>query len=213
MNGLEWLLYSFDLGAWHFVVWPDPLRTDFFETHPHYFDWLEEDLEKNKNKPTLFFQHVPSHPVGFDPLINYAESVAVKRLLFDILAKHGNVKFIFSGHVHIPIKAYFKTVTEEVYPYPEQLPVFNEAAYPMWLNYKWQLEATPEIKNGDFAQGLSFWHPRYVYSEDENPSNWMEIKKFKDYQALYLYSEKRKYQIPGQDRLPQTTDISPLLIK
>lgn len=177
MNGMEWLLYSFDLGDWHFIVWPDPLRKDFFETHPHYFDWLEQDLEKNRKKPTLFFQHVPSHPIGIDPLINYAESVAVKRLVLDILSKHGNVKYVFSGHVHIPIRAslktatqykgmrmlnlpaagyrprafgeeeihggpsqgilvvtingtdcnvHFKSVTEEVYAYPENLPVFDE---------------------------------------------------------------------------------------
>jgi hypothetical protein len=49
------------------------------------------------------------HPVGINPLINYAESVSVKRLLFDILSKHGNVKTIYSGHVHIPVKSSFKT--------------------------------------------------------------------------------------------------------
>ncbi|NHE56580.1 metallophosphoesterase family protein [Cyclobacterium plantarum] len=255
LNGLEWLLYSFDLGDWHFIVWPDPLRSNFFETHPHYFDWLEQDLEQNKDKPTLFFQHVPTHPIGIDPLINYAESVAVKRMLLDRLATHGNVRFIFSGHVHIPIKAsfktavsyrgmkminlpaagyrprafgeeeihggpsqgvlifdingkegrpYFKTVTEEVYSFPDQLPDFAEAAYPLWLNYKWQLDAAEEIKNGNFAQGLSHWHPRFVYREDDHPSNRMEVKRFQSYQTLYLRSEKRKYHIPGQDRLPQT---------
>ncbi|WP_163379753.1 metallophosphoesterase family protein [Cyclobacterium sp. SYSU L10401] len=255
MNGMEWLLYSFDLGDWHFIVWPDPLRADFFETHPHYFDWLEEDLHENRDKPTVFLQHVPAHPIGIDPLINYAESVAVKRMVLDRLATHGNVRFIFSGHVNIPIKAsfktavsykgmkminlpaagyrprafgeeelhggpsqgvlifeiqgkeakaYFKTVTEEVYPYPEELPEFNESAYPLWLNYKWQLDADEEIKNGNFAQGLSHWHPRFVYREDDHPSNRMEVKRFQGYQALYLRSEKRKYHIPGQDRLPQT---------
>ncbi|WP_162415894.1 metallophosphoesterase family protein [Cyclobacterium roseum] len=255
MNGMEWLLYSFDLGDWHFIVWPDPLRSNFFETHPHYFDWLERDLEQNKDRPTLFFQHVPSHPIGIDPLINYAESVAVKRLVLDILAKHGNVRYVLSGHVHIPIRAslktatqykgmrminlpaagyrprafgeeevhggpsqgvlvvevngttcnvYFKTVMEEVYSYPESLPEFSETKFPLWLNYKWQLEAGPEIRNGDFSQGLAFWNTRYVYGEDENPSNRMEVRKFQGYQTLYLFSSKRKYHIPGQDRLPQT---------
>jgi 3',5'-cyclic AMP phosphodiesterase CpdA len=52
---------------------------------------------------------VPSHPIGINPLINYAESVDVKRTVLNILSKHGNVKYIFSGHVHIPIKASFKT--------------------------------------------------------------------------------------------------------
>lgn len=108
-NGMEKLLYSFNLGGWHFIVWPDPLRSNFWETHPHYFDWLERDLEKYRNRPTLFFQHVPIHPVGINPLINYAESIDVKRTLFDILGRHGNVHYVFSGHVHIPMKASVKT--------------------------------------------------------------------------------------------------------
>lgn len=255
LNGMELLLYSFDLGAWHFIVWPDPLRENFFETHPHYFDWLEEDLEKNKKKPTVFFQHVPSHPIGIDPLINYAESIAVKRMLLNLLSAPGNVRFTFSGHVHIPIKAslktavayrgirminlpaagyrprafgeeeihggpsqgllvfdingdegkaYFKTVTEEIYSYPEKLPEFSPEAFPLWLNYKWELEAHKSIKNGDFSEELDFWHPRYVYKEDQNPSNQMEVRDLGNYHALYLFSAKRAYAVPGQDRLPQT---------
>jgi 3',5'-cyclic AMP phosphodiesterase CpdA len=109
INGMEKLLYSFNLGEWHFIVWPDPLRRMFWENHPHYFDWLERDLEKHKDRPTVFLQHIPMHPIGINPLVNYAESVSVKRLLFDILSKHGNVKNIFSGHVHIPVKSSFKT--------------------------------------------------------------------------------------------------------
>ncbi len=258
VNGIELLLYSFDLGDWHFVVWPDPLRDNFFETHPHYFDWLEQDLEANREKPVMFFQHVPAHPIGIDPLINYAESVQVKRLLLDILSKHGNVKYIFSGHVHIPIKAsfktaveykgmkminlpaagyrprafgeeewhggpsqgllvaefegknadvFFKTVTEEIYRYPNKLPKFDEQAFPLWLTPKWQLPSGVDIRNGSFEEGLTNWAKRYVYQEDKDPSNKMEVKKVartNSYSALYLYSRKRGYAIPGQDRLPQS---------
>nr|MBI1229355.1 hypothetical protein [Cytophagales bacterium] len=258
MNGMDLLLYSFNLGKWHFIVWPDPLRNNFFETHPHYFDWLERDLEKQRDSPVVFMQHVPMHPIGIDPLINYAESVAVKRQLLDILAKQGNVKYIFSGHVHIPIKAsfktavefkgmnminlpaagyrprafgeeewhggpsqgilvldiegdkarcYFKTVTEEIYPYPDKLPPFREAQYPLWLTYKWQLPAAKQIKNGSFEEGLAHWSKRFVYMEDERASNMMDVRKTPGRDsdsALYLYSRKRDYHIPGQDRLPQT---------
>ena len=109
MNGSTKLLYSFDIGQWHFVVWPDPLRGNFWETHPHYFDWLERDLEANKTRPTFFFQHVPVHPIGIDPLIAYVESVEVKRTLLNTLARHGNVKYVLSGHVHIPMIASVKT--------------------------------------------------------------------------------------------------------
>jgi hypothetical protein len=109
INGMELLLYSFNLGKWHFVVWPDPLRQMFWENHPHYFDWLERDLEKYKDRPTVFLQHIPMHPIGINPLVNYCETAYVKSLLFDILSRYGNVKTIFSGHVHIPVKASLKT--------------------------------------------------------------------------------------------------------
>jgi hypothetical protein len=109
INGLDKLLYSFNAGDWHFVVWPDPLRPGFWETHPHYFDWLERDLEKYRDRPTMVFQHVPVHPAGISPHINYAESVFVKRTFLDILSRQGNVKYCLSGHVHIPVRASFKT--------------------------------------------------------------------------------------------------------
>jgi hypothetical protein len=108
-NMPDLLCYSFDAGNWHIIIWPDPLRHHFWETHPHYFDWLERDLEKNHARPTLFFQHVPIHPIGINPFLHYIESVYVRRKLLDILAKHGNVKYIISGHVHIPVKASIKT--------------------------------------------------------------------------------------------------------
>jgi len=258
LNGMDLMLYSFDLGDWHFVVWPDPLRSNFWETHPHYFDWLERDLEKHQDRPTFFFQHVPSHPVGINPLVNYAESVSVKRTLLDILARYGNVRYIFSGHVHIPVKAsfktavtyrgmkminlpaagyrprgfgeedfaggpcqgitvvhingkeadvHFKTVTQEEFQYPESLPEFEEEKWALWLRYKWQLPAADQLVNGNFDQRLKGWVRRFVYAEDENPSNICEVRP--DYNrpgfyALYLHCHKRGYDIPGQDRLPQT---------
>jgi 3',5'-cyclic AMP phosphodiesterase CpdA len=255
INGLELILYSFNLGKWHFIVWPDPLRNNFWETHPHYFDWLERDLEKYQDRPTVFFQHVPSHPIGINPLINYAESVDVKRTVLNILSKHGNVKYIFSGHVHIPIKASFKTavnihgmklinlppagyrprafgeqdyhggpcqgllvldfngqeckatfrtVMEEEYVYPDELPELDQKTYALWLNHKWELPASDTLLNGNFNNSLEGWKKRYVYTEDENPSNIAASRTVDGKPALFLYSRKRGFDMPGQDRLPQT---------
>jgi len=257
MNGLEKLLYSFNAGEWHFVVWPDPLRDGFWETHPHYFDWLEGDLEKYRDRPTMVFQHVPSHPVGISPHINYAESVEVKRTFLQILARHGNVKYLLSGHVHIPVKASiktavsfrginlitlpaagyrprafgeedyyggpsqgialvhinrrdaevkFKTVTEETFSYPGELPPFDEASYPLWLAHPWELQAGDQCVNGEFKDGLEGWARRFVYPEDGDPSNLCEtriVPSEPERTALYLYCRKRGYLSPGQDRLPQ----------
>ncbi|MCK4749835.1 MAG: metallophosphoesterase [Bacteroidales bacterium] len=256
INGLEKLLYSFNAGQWHFVVWPDPLRKNFWETHPHYFNWLERDLKKNKDRPTMVFQHVPIQPIGITPHINYAESVFVRSTFLDILTKHGNVKYCLSGHVHIPVKASFKTavsmrginlinlpaagyrprsfgeedyyggpsqgcaiiqirgdqatiqyktVTEEIFEYPAQLPEFDEVAYPLWLNQKWELPAVSNFNNGNFQNGLTGWAKRFVYTEDAHPSNLREVRSLpgKDGSGLYLYCRRRGYQAPGQDRLPQ----------
>jgi len=256
INGLDKLLYSFNAGQWHFVVWPDPLRNNFWETHPHYFDWLERDLEKHKERPTMVFQHVPIHPVGITPHINYAESVFVRRTFLDILSRHGNVKYILSGHVHIPVKASFKTavslrgiklinlpaagyrprsfgeedyyggpsqgialihiqgkeasvqyktVTEELFEYPAQLPEFDEISYPLWLQEKWELPASEQFVNGDFRKGLEAWALRFVYAEDVHPSNLRETRQApaQEGEALYLFCKRRGYQAPGQDRLPQ----------
>jgi len=256
INGLDKLLYSFNAGRWHFIVWPDPLRTNFWETHPHYFDWLERDLEKHKERPTMVFQHVPIQPIGITPHINYAESVYVRRTYLDILVKHGNVKYCLSGHVHIPVKASFKTaismrginlinmpaagyrprsfgeedyyggpsqgvaiiqitddsasvqyktVNEELYSYPSQLPEFDEVAYPLWLSEKWELPTARNFINPDFQNGLKSWARRYVYTEDVHPSNLCESRQAPEREgtALYLFCRRRGYQAPGQDRLPQ----------
>jgi len=109
INGLGKIGYSFNAGRWHFVVWPDPLRRDFWQTHPHYFAWLDADLKQNRNRPTMFFQHVSPLPMGISPMINYSEEVFVKRTLLDIITRYGNLKYVFSGHTHIPLKASFKT--------------------------------------------------------------------------------------------------------
>jgi hypothetical protein len=257
MNGLDKLLYSFNAGAWHFVVWPDPLRDRFWETHPHYFDWLERDLQLHRERPTMVFQHVPSHPVGISPMIGYAESVEVKRTFLEILARHGNVKYVLSGHVHIPVKASFKTavsfkginlinlpaagyrprafgeedyyggpsqgvalvhvsgdrvrirfktVTEEIFDYPDEFAEFDQASYPLWLRHPWELPAGAGFRNGDFSDGLKHWARRYLYHEDTDPSNLCEVRQAPGMQpanSLYLYCRRRGYQAPGQDRLPQ----------
>jgi hypothetical protein len=61
INGLDKLLYSFNAGNWHFVVWPDPLRPGFWETHPHYFDWLERDLENIPARTGPSRRHIPAY--------------------------------------------------------------------------------------------------------------------------------------------------------
>ncbi len=256
INGLEKLLYSFNLGQWHFVAWPDPLRSHFFETHPHYFDWLERDLEKHKDRPTMFFQHVPIHPIGINPMISYTEDVGTKKEILRVLRKFGNVKYVLSGHVHIPIKSSFKTaveidgikfinlpaagyrprafgeedynggpsqgisiveikgkeaditfksVTLEEYLYPKAFPKLDQKTYSLELGEKWELPANSQFVNGSFENDMEGWGKRWVYLEDENPSNIADVVGIPDSRehALYLFTRIRGYNKPGQDRWPQ----------
>ena len=108
INGMEKILYSFNVGKWHFVVWPDPLRSFFWDNHPHYFEWLKADLEKYKDRPTMLFQHVPVHPVGISPFQGYLEPASIRKKFADIVTRHGNVKYVLSGHIHIPVKSSLK---------------------------------------------------------------------------------------------------------
>ncbi|MFW5820697.1 MAG: metallophosphoesterase family protein [Bacteroidota bacterium] len=256
INGMDKLLYSFDLGKWHFIVWPDPLRNRFWERHPHYFDWLEKDLEEHKNMPVMVFHHVPAHPIGINPLTEYAESPYVKRTFTDILAKLGNVKYVLSGHVHIPLRASVKTAVEykgmkfinlpaagyrprafgesdlyggvtegigivnikgenasidfknvmnDVYSYPEKLRKLDSEEFPFWFNFRWELPKNEKLLNGNFEEGLKHWKKRYVYLEDDNPTNIQEIRTLPTTgkKALYLFTANKKFDTAGQDRLPQ----------
>lgn len=257
VSGFTKLLYSFNAGRWHFVVWPDPMRTNFWETHPHYFDWLEKDLEKYSDRPVVFFQHVPIHPIGIDPFNDYyCEAVHIKRLVLDILARRGNVRYVLSGHVHIPVRAsvktaveykgikfinlpaagyrprgfgeedyfggpsqgsalvqvngdkaqvWYKTITEDEFRYPEKMPAFDEKAYALWFNNKWEVECADNFRNPNFTNGLDNWIRNYIYEEDERPSVVCQAQKeiHNEPDALYSYTRLRGYMAPGQDRLPQ----------
>lgn len=258
INGMDKLLYSFDLGRWHFVVWPDPLRRHFWVTHPHYFDWLEKDLEKNKDRPTIFFQHVHSLPLGINPMTNYVNSTQVRRMLLDIITRYGNVKYVFSGHTHITVKGSFKTartyrgtnfinlaptanptrnfgepdfdgrgsqgftivnirgekitvnyrMTEgKTYTYPAEFAEFDPDAWPLWLKNEWELPAHKAIVNGGFENGLAGWAGRFIYMEDENPSNIRRVDssiRHSGANSLYLYCRRRGYYVPGDNRMTQT---------
>jgi len=63
-----------------------------------------------------------------------------------------------------------------------------------------------DFRNGDFSSGLENWARRYVYMEDQDPSNLCEVREAPGNPAgnsLYLFCRRRGYQAPGQDRLPQ----------
>ncbi len=104
------------------------------------------------------------------------------------------------------IRMTYKTVTEEEFEYPDNLPEFDNKKYGLWLKHKWELPVNKIFINGNFEQGLSHWIKRFVYTEDENPSNICEVRKnvhSGNNHTLYLYTRKRIYSTPGKDRWPQ----------
>jgi len=95
--------YSFDAGKWHFVVLPVPIGESVFQ-------WLKEDLQSHASEPTMVFLHFNLLPVGLVQLEYYTYPKPKLRRLVNIIRSYGNVKYVVSGHVHMGIKASFKTV-------------------------------------------------------------------------------------------------------
>lgn len=105
INGLELVVYSFDAGDWHLVLFSQPGGNgygidDFMEKHPEFLSWLDADLQANRERPTMFFTHHPLLPVGRAQFDTYGPGAANRAALMNLLTRYGNVKFAFFGHVH-----------------------------------------------------------------------------------------------------------------
>jgi len=69
--GFEDVFYSFDAGDWHFVVLPCNLGgqgTEQQEVETDMLQWLESDLDANKKRPTIVFEHYQMLPQGLTQL-------------------------------------------------------------------------------------------------------------------------------------------------
>ena len=104
LNGYEKLYGSFNAGNWHFLWIPDECQLVSAPLAQEVFAWMEQDLQVNRNRPTMLFVHRHLLPVGLTQLEYYAFSMANRDRILDLIFKHGNVKEVFSGHVHNGIK-------------------------------------------------------------------------------------------------------------
>lgn len=111
--GLPKPYYSFDHGAWHFVLFDNILLTpDGYNglVEPEQFEWLADDLAKT-SKPTLILSHIPilsitSVAEGYSKETgewNVGGNLMTKNSddLRALFAKHPNVKVALSGHTHM----------------------------------------------------------------------------------------------------------------
>jgi 3',5'-cyclic-AMP phosphodiesterase len=126
--GLEHPYYSFDQGAWHFVVL-DSTNLETKDSHGYtakldeaQFKWLEADLKiVPKSKPVLILSHIPilavcayfdgdNEKTG-DWLVPGAWMHSDARRLKDLFAQHPNVKLCLSGHIHLRDSLVYNGVT------------------------------------------------------------------------------------------------------
>jgi 3',5'-cyclic AMP phosphodiesterase CpdA len=105
--------YSFDHGAWHFVVLDNISRRDFGyfgEFDPEQTEWLKADLEASKAKPICITTHIPLICACAifdgnrfkDNAYNVPDHLVHRdvRPLLPLL-RQNNVKLCLSGHIHM----------------------------------------------------------------------------------------------------------------
>lgn len=108
-NGTTNHTFSFNCGRWHFIILPTKELLVTPEDETALLDWLARDLEAHRTWPTMVFSHYHLLPVGTSQLEYYSQSLAFKNRLLDVLSRPGNVKYVFSGHVHAGIQNSIKT--------------------------------------------------------------------------------------------------------
>ncbi len=92
--------FSFDYGGMHFLLLaPDRAYTATRREGLTVFDpptkkWIQQDLEKNKDKPTLVAIHEPIFPPTF------LDSPPLRK----IVAAYPNVLAVLQGHLHVDLK-------------------------------------------------------------------------------------------------------------
>jgi 3',5'-cyclic AMP phosphodiesterase CpdA len=113
ISGYRKLNYSFDYGQWHFVVMASQPKYDTPEKKRKMLQWLDDELKKNKDKPVMLFMHYHLLPVGLSQMEYYSYTPAsFRKEMLDTVTRYGNVKYVFSGHVHSGVKSSVKSSKE-----------------------------------------------------------------------------------------------------
>lgn len=107
LNGTAETMFSFDCGAWHFVALPCNINSQKDEAEM--LHWLDQDLKHCGDRPVMVFEHLHLLPQGLTQLEWYSFNQPFREKLIDVLSRYGNVRYVFSGHVHNGIKVSVKT--------------------------------------------------------------------------------------------------------
>ena len=103
-TGMTQMYHSFDAGGYHFVMLDSSARGRINGTlPPDQLDWLERDLEKNDERPTLIFMH---HMADRTDEI-FGIDAPSQQDLSSIVSANPQVLSITSGHIHQNIRSSF----------------------------------------------------------------------------------------------------------
>jgi 3',5'-cyclic-AMP phosphodiesterase len=118
--------YSFDVKNWHFIIleniMSDGKDSYIAKLDDEQFNWLSNELEKNKNKYIAIISHAPilSAAVFFDDKeseksgdwsVYRGEMNIDARKLKDLFYKYPGVKLCISGHLHLLDTVIYNGVT------------------------------------------------------------------------------------------------------
>lgn len=113
LSGYEKLNYSFDYGNWHFVVVGAQEKYLHENQKKAQLAWLKKELTDNQDKQVMLFMHYHIMPVGLSQMEFYTYwPIEFKNQMLDAITEHGNVKYAFTGHVHVGVKASIKSSLE-----------------------------------------------------------------------------------------------------
>ena len=96
---------SFNAGKWHFLWIPDDEQLSNRRLAEEVFAWMDKDLAENRDRPSMLFLHRQLLPVGLSQLEYYAYTMEHRDQILERVFRYGNVKQVFSGHVHNSIKS------------------------------------------------------------------------------------------------------------
>lgn len=113
LSGYRHLNYAFDYGKWHFVVIASQPKYNSPEKKEALLAWLDRELKAHQDQPVMLFMHYHLLPVGLSQMEYYSYTpAAFRKQVLDTVTRYGNVKYVFSGHVHSGVKSSVKASRE-----------------------------------------------------------------------------------------------------
>ena len=110
LSGYQKLNYTFAFGDWKFVVIGAQEKYRSEELKQKQLQWMRTTLAEYKDDNVMMFMHYHIMPVGLSQPEYYTYwPIDFKNEILDIITEHGNVKYLFNGHVHSGIKGSVKS--------------------------------------------------------------------------------------------------------